>query len=130
MPTQTLSRTWQNPSVVGDIQTQVHSVTTEGADERVVAVPDATVDLEVKITLDVSEIKLLRMTSDRNMTVKTNSAGVPDNTIALLANSPLLWVPDMYCLNPLTIDVVTIFLSNASGFPATFKLNCLKDPTP
>lgn len=93
-------------------------------------IADNTTDGVVDIAINVSEIKLLIMLSDQDMTIKTNSSGAPDDTISLLANVPLIWTSDSYYTNKLTVDVTKLYVTNASGSDASLKIEVLVDATP
>ncbi len=95
------------------------------------AVPDATVDLQVNTDIDVSALKSLHMLSDQDVIVETNNAGTPIDTISLKAGIPLIWDSVTgYFANPLTADVVDLFITNASGAAATVTVRALQDVTP
>lgn len=95
-----------------------------------VQIADGITDQQVNVAMDVSAIQSLLMTSDQDLTVETNSATVPDDTINLKANVPYLWTVDGYFANLLATDVVALFLTNSSGELANFDLECVYDSTP
>lgn len=85
---------------------------------------------EIVVAIDVSEITAICIMSDKNVTLKTNSADTPDETISLLANRPYKWVSDSYFANLLETDITSIFITNASGGAATVQLSAVIDSTP
>lgn len=97
-------------------------------------VADSITDKEVALVLDVSEIKSIYIVSDQDLTLETNNAGAPVDTIALLAGVPYIWNTDSYpsASEPpeLNADITALFLTNASGSTATFELRCIVDVTP
>lgn len=93
------------------------------------SIPDASADLQVNYDLDVSATKSFFITSDKAITVKTNSASTPDDTLTLPANEPYQWNPG-YEAFLLTVDVVALFVTNASGATGNLKIRALVDPTP
>ncbi len=93
------------------------------------AIPDSSTDLEVALVLDVSEIKSIYMVSDQALTVETNLVSGTD-TIVLVADVPYIWYTGSYYTNLLATDVTKLFLTNASGSTANFKLRCVVDATP
>jgi hypothetical protein len=95
-----------------------------------VVVPDSTVDKEVDVALDYDKIQGIYIVSDQNLTLETNVAGTPVDTINLVANVPYVWHADSYCIIKFTADVTKIFLTNASGEEANFKMRVLVDSTP
>ena len=94
------------------------------------SVPDSETDQQVNIAIDVSEIQSIYIKSSAALTLETNSASVPDDTIVLVANVPYIWYTGSYFTNLLTVDVTALFLTNASGGAATFELRCVYDSTP
>ncbi len=84
----------------------------------------------INLSIDVSEIQLIKILSDQDLTLETNSSTVPDETLNLLANSPYIWDTKSLFTNLLATDITKIYLSNGSGSVATFKLIVLYDPTP
>ncbi len=104
------------------------------------SVADSVTDQLHTIAIDVSQMALLYMTSDQALTVETNNASSPGDTIGLTANVPYLWRNDnATCgaaaggadsVTKLSVDVTAIYLTNASGSTANFKLECIYDDTP
>lgn len=64
------------------------------------------------------------------MTVKTNSASSPDNTIVLAANVGYFWTNVSQDTFKLTTDVVTLHIVNASGASADVAVAAILDSTP
>ena len=95
-----------------------------------VTVNASTTNLEVNCNIDVSQIKIIGMCANGTLTVKTNSTSAPDNTIALVADLPLLWTHNYYFSNPLGADVTKLYLTNAGSSAVVFQLVVLEDPTP
>lgn len=95
------------------------------------SIPDESADLAVGWNVDQSEIQSLYISSDQDVTIKTNSDSVPDDTFALKANQPIAWAVDDVGACPITADVTAgLFVTNASGAPAALEIYCLVDPTP
>lgn len=95
------------------------------------AVADSETDKQIVVAIDVSEIASLFLVSDQDVTVETNSGSSPDDTISLKADRPLTWNDaDGYYSCPLTVDVTSLFITNASGSTANIKGRFVTDPTP
>ena len=93
-------------------------------------VTTATTDGLVAFTLDFSQCKALYMlASGGALTVKTNSSGAPDQTIALASGVPFVWVATSGITCPITTDITALYVSNASGATVTLKIRSLTDPT-
>lgn len=60
-----------------------------------------------------------------NVTLKTNSASAPQDTISLVAGVPLAW--DVYCAlaNPFANNVNTCYVSNGTAINANISVRCL-----
>lgn len=93
-------------------------------------IPGASTNLLVNYTLDVSACKSFYMQSTRDMTVKTNSSGSPDDTIALKANEPYQWAPNYADTFKLTADVTALYITLAAGADDTLVIRATVDPTP
>lgn len=94
------------------------------------SIPAASTDLQLTLAIDVSAMKSLVLVCDRDLTLKTNSTSVPDDTIALKAGEPVVWWTNCPYANLLTVDVTVIFVTLAAGAAATLKVRGLQDVTP
>ena len=72
-----------------------------------------------------ANVQSLMMWSDQAVTVKTNSSSAPAQTISLVANQMLLFGVGIGLTNPFTTDVTALFVTNAGGTNANFKLRVL-----
>lgn len=84
--------------------------------------------------LDVSEVKMLAIRSDRAVTIKTNSATSPDNTFVLAADQSFLWPLGEGALKDtegdlVVDDIASLHVVNA-GAAGTLRLDAFVDPTP
>ena len=93
-------------------------------------VPASTTDFLVNIAIDVSELEFFILLSDQALTLKTNSTGAPDQTIAIAANVPLTFTGAAGETNPLTVDITKFYFTNASATAANVRCVSLQDPTP
>ena len=115
----------------GDGHVMSQAYTAESKQSYEVAVPDSTTDKEVTLAITHAQLTSLYMSSDQDMTVETNNASAPGDTINLKANVPMIWNEDSYFTNPVnSADVTKVFLTNASGSAATFRCEVLQDATP
>lgn len=80
--------------------------------------------------IDVSQLKSLYISTDQDITIKTNSSGSPDDTISLKANIPLMWSEDCGFTCPLSTDVTGLYFVNASSTNANVQVRALIDSTP
>ncbi len=87
-------------------------------------------DFVVSLPLTVASLKSLVIFSDKDVTIKTNSAGAPDDTLAVVAGVPLIWYEGAAGANPLTTDVTTLHIANAGADDANVQIRALQDVTP
>jgi len=129
--TATLTETWTLGTTT---VSQTNNFTDEAAVQLDVPVNDGQTDQESSYTLDISELKLLYMVSDVAMTLETNLANGTVDVFALAANIPVVWNISRFTATlvpiPFSVDITTLFLTNASGTNGTFKLRELHDTTP
>jgi hypothetical protein len=118
----------QVPAAVADGRL---TITGDAQHRMAPSIPGASTNLEVIVAVDVSALKSLFLFCSRDVTIKTNSSGSPDNTINLRAGEPLHWHTNAYFANPLlAADVTSIFVTLAAGDAATLYWDDLQDPTP
>lgn len=112
--------------------TQSNSISETGTAYLEVAEPVANseTDYEIICAIDVSEIALLYIVSDQDVTLETNSGSEADDTLALKANEPAVWHTNSVHACPLGTDVTSVFITNASGAVANVKIRVLTDATP
>ncbi len=84
-------------------------------------------DTAVAFTLDRTILQSLCLSSDVALTIKTNSSGSPTDTIVLVAGQALVWTlaTDTLAKCPITATITSLFITNAAGGPAAFKLRSL-----
>jgi hypothetical protein len=90
-----------------------------------VVVPANTTNQLITIAFPVAGIVSLVFSGSQNLTVKTNNSGSPINTLAVKANSDLIWANDYVGTNPLTADVTAFYVTNATSTDATFNFRVL-----
>lgn len=105
-----------NRSFEGESQASVQTTIADGA-----------TDQEILLAIDISATKLVVFKSTQAVTVKTNSSGAPDDTLALTANIPMIWREGDYNAIFLSVDVSSIFVTNASGSDATLQVLAIID---
>lgn len=94
------------------------------------AITDGTTDGEVALAIDQSQLKSLYIVADQALVLETNDGAAPDDTITLVANSPVVWQYGTGLTCPITVDITTnLFVTNASGSTATLQCEFLIDPT-
>lgn len=128
MPTHRIQRIWQDAG--NESVSQQEMITADLETNLDVAIADGQTAKQINVAIDVSALKLLFISSDKDVTIETNNSSTPDDTIEITANVPLLWTPDCGFACPLSADVATLYLANASGAEAALKIRTLQDATP
>lgn len=94
------------------------------------AVPDPSSDLELQVSLDVSQIVSLILSCDVDLTIETNADDATGgNTLNIAAGSPYVWTTDSLDSLLLTEDVLKMFLTASGGGDGVFNMVALIDPT-
>jgi len=93
-------------------------------------VATAQTDYEIVVAVDVSAIQCIMIVSTEDVTLETNDGTTPDDTISLTADVPYIWDTDSYFVNLLTVDITSVFITNASGATANIKMFGVTDATP
>lgn len=107
-------------TLTGGLQTRIEETIAGGA-----------TNTQVNLAIDNSELISLFIYCDRDLTIKTNSSGAPDNTINLRAGEPLHWHENAYFANPVVAaDVTKIYVTLAAGDDATLIVETIQDATP
>lgn len=96
-------------------------------DEVVLA---AGTDFLINDNFPFANVKSFVVTSDQDVSLKTNSTSSPGNTLALKANVPYIWNSDSYDTFKITVDVTKWYATNAGAVNANLKFRRLSDPTP
>ena len=84
----------------------------------------------INVAIDVSEVQMIMITSDQDLTLEANDGSTPDFTIELEANKPFIEVLDGYHTSELTDDVTTFYATNSSGAAANLRILGTVDATP
>lgn len=95
-----------------------------------IAVPDSTTDMEIAIGITVAQIKACIVQTDADITLETNSGSAADETLALVENVGYSWCDNSLDTCQFATDIVSVFLTNASGAAASVRLSFLLDATP
>ena len=129
MPSQTLTLNWVRQ---GESVTQQVTLTADGEHNYDIPIPatNPLTDLQVDITLDVSELKSVYVWSDVAVTLEGNDAAGTQYSIALAANKPLIWYTGCGWANPFTVDVSAMYVSKTGTATGTLKMRFLEDDTP
>lgn len=88
------------------------------------------VDTQYEFACTIAKLKALRIEADGVLDIYTNAihSGAFDQHFTLVPNQPILWNNKMGTLNPLTVNVVTIYITNASAAVVKLQIDKLEDP--
>lgn len=102
----------------------------DGEDNREVDVLTAT-NVEIDLDFDKDKVKMFFLTSDRDVTVRTNANdGTADDIFSVGAGVPLVWHATGPAALIFTEDVTKLFIQNASGATAAVRIRLIQDSTP
>lgn len=121
--------TWTRNST-GEAISVTNDVTNEGEKNIDRTIATGTTNLQIDLAFVRSRLKSILILSNVDVTLKTNSSGSPDDTIALTANNPLIYRSDGYLAVPFSADVTTIYVTNSSGQNSNLQIRVLEDATP
>ena len=116
------------------LQTSYEETVPGTAETNIIAesIADGVTDGAVNFNADQSQLKSVLLVASVAMTLKTNSSGSPQETIALAAGVPKIWslAQDLIGTCPFSGDVTALFVTNASGGAGTLTVKTAHDPTP
>ena len=92
-------------------------------------IPIGATDLEVNFQLAVAKCVSFWVSCDQPLALHFNVAVAGTPNLPLLANVPYQWYTGNYATFLLTVDVTTLFVTNASGVDAVLRIRALEDPT-
>lgn len=109
--------------------TQGTSTVSGDAEAKIdMTMPASQTNILYNIAFTYANIKSFALYCAAACTVKTNSSGAPDNTIAIPAGYNICWDTSSIFANPFTADVTKIYVTNTAE--AAFEFKVLYDPTP
>jgi hypothetical protein len=95
-----------------------------------VTISASAADEQIIIPIDISQVKLLFILSELDLTLETNNGTTPDDTIAIKAGVPYLWREDKVDSLILTADVDAIFVTNGVAATSRLQIYAILDNTP
>ena len=100
------------------------SVTTNTRQSFNAAVADGTTALPVLgIAFPLDDLLSVLITTDQAITLHTNATdGSGGQTLAIAAGATVSWQPGGIVVNPFTVAVTALYVTNASGFVANVKI--------
>lgn len=125
--THTQSNSWSNGGSSSSLRGQVQITDTR---ENNLSINQATGTTNVLVAFAqvAAKIQMLALQSNVDCTIKTNSSGSPANTFNLKAGILEIWSSSSGIFaNPVTTDITSLFVTNASGQQARISIRVLSD---
>ena len=119
-------------SVLGDGESFEYEATYSGgsAVRLQEAIAGSSTNVELAFALLLAGLQCLVISSNVAMTIKTNSSGAPDDTLALVANVPYVWRIGGGVNNLITQDITALFVTVAGSTAGELRIEAIADPTP
>lgn len=76
---------------------------------------DHSATTEIDCVFAFADLKSIFILSDKNLTLKTNSSGAPDQTFTIKAGIPFAWSHNSGIANPFDTNVTKFFFVNAGA---------------
>ncbi len=121
--THTLGITYRTPEGLIASTTAAYIGPEEAGLDSTVA--DGSTDQEFDIAIPLAQIISMVLWSDKNVHIKTNDSGSPQEEIDLIAGRQVVWNTDMPVAAPFSNDVSKFFVTNSSGAVAKIKFRVL-----
>lgn len=110
---------------VGDGLVRINATVTKTVSGNVSieeTVANATTNGLIACAFPATGLKMFAICSDRDVTVKTNSSGSPQETWNLKANQPFWWCENNPGSAPVAGAITALYVTNNSGADATLKV--------
>ncbi len=110
---------------VGDGLVRINATVTKNVSGNVSieeTVANATTNGLIACSFPATGLKMFAICSDRDVTVKTNSSGSPQETWNLKANQPYSWFENNPGSAPVAGAITALYVTNNSGADATLKV--------
>lgn len=129
--THTLTHITKHDNGLGIVETLIQTDAQTGKEElNFSAIVVASESLSwANFALDISQVKALMIwaAGGLGMTLKTNSASTPTDTLVLVENEPVVWSPGLNsATNPITADITSLHAVGGGG-DCTLKIKALID---
>ena len=112
---------------VGTVTSATLTFTGDSEDDLDVAVPANATNQNYAIGFTKSALQSLLITCDQAVTIKTNSSSSPQDTIALAANTPVIWYATSGATCPFSGNVTALYVTNPATVAANLKIRALEN---
>jgi hypothetical protein len=108
----------------------VETILSDGQVQNQKTVPASSTNAEFDVAVTIANVKAIALWADKDCTVKTNSTSVPDETLALKANSPMVWSStDPVAGKFITHDITKLYVTTGAA-DTLLKFGAAVDSTP
>ena len=115
----TLTKSWSGPA--GAISKSLPEFGVQEANLDFVLAASTT-NQQMNLAFKIALLQSIFISSDQNITMKTNSTTTPGNTITITGGDPFL---STGAANPFAADVTTVYFTNAGATAANVSVRCL-----
>lgn len=129
MPSHKITTTWENVGANERVDAET-TVTADGAVIADIAVAADAEDAQADLSIVAAQLKSLYIKSTTGVTIKTNDAETPDDTITLLAGQALQWDENSPHANPFSADVTALYITENDSADGELTIRSLQDFTP
>jgi hypothetical protein len=121
--------------ISGDVESTVDKtvtiVTGDAVDDMELTIATGVTDQLVVFACALAAMKGYYIVSDQAISLQTNSSGSPDDTIALVANEPLVWNEKSLHTKAFTVDITALYLTTGViSASAAVRIIFVRDSTP
>lgn len=110
---------------------QIYEVTASAGIDVEETIGAGAADVLVNISIDISALKAIYIESTQDITIETENATTPTDTLNVKKDSPLAWDDKSHFANPFSADVTKMFITNGSATEAAdVKIKGIYDATP
>lgn len=110
---------------VGTVASATLTFTGDAEDDLDVAVPANSTNQLYSWAVTKTAMVAILLLCDQAVTIKTNSSSVPQDTINLAANTPVIWYSTSGATAPFSGNVTALYITNSQAVAANLKIRCL-----
>jgi len=121
--THRITQGYQTPE--GTVSSVSQSYTDDAAINIDASVADGETAQEIDVAVTLANLKSCSLSSDKAVTIKTNSSSTPQETITLTAGQAIVWGHDHVEDAPFSGNLTKFYVANASGAAARIRFSAL-----
>lgn len=123
MITHTITKTWQGSNSLS----LTKSVSFQASEELNFdfSLAANTTNQQVNLAFTKADLQSIFISSDQDITIKTNSSGSPQDTLTITAGNPFEWDATSGIANPFAGSVTTAYFTNGTSTNANVSVRTL-----